>query len=117
MPEQYIGRAGLISFVLLPAAIALVAGCTADAVLLFNILHCEQPVMLLHHARNALRIDGGVLVIHWRHDIATPRGPAAEIRPRPDQITVWGSQAGLSAGEVIDLPPWHYGMVFRRYDF
>ena len=28
-------------------------GVTVDAVLLFNTLHCEQPVSLLRHARNA----------------------------------------------------------------
>ncbi len=92
-------------------------GVVADAVLLFNILHCEQPVTLLRHAQKALREDAEVLVIHWRHDLATPRGPSAEIRPSPDQIAAWGLEAGLRAGEVIDLPPWHYGMVFRRYDF
>ena len=48
-------------------------GVQADAVLLFNILHCEQPVQLLQHARNALRECGKVLIIHWRHDVATPR--------------------------------------------
>ena len=84
-----------------------------DAVLLFNILHCEQPVELLRHARNALRPKGEVLVIHWRHG-ETPRGPTLDIRPRPEQIVLWAAEAGLrSAGEVIDLPPWHYGLRFR----
>ena len=83
--------------------------------LLFNILHCEQPVTLLRHARNALRKSGEVLVIHWRHDVATPRGPAADIRPGPDQITIWGLQAGLTAGEVIDLLPWHYGLRLEKH--
>ena len=67
-------------------------GVMVDAVLLFNILHCEQPVTLLRHARNTLRNGGELLVIHWRHDIATPRGPATDIRPRPQQIAGWGSQ-------------------------
>lgn len=88
-------------------------GVTVDAVLLFNILHCEQPVTLLQHARNALSEGGEVLVTHWRHDKPTPRGPAANIRPSPDQIAIWASQAGLKAGEVIDLPPWHYGVRLR----
>ena len=86
-------------------------GVTVDAVLLFNILHCEQPVRLLRHAATA---GGEVLVIHWRHDIETPRGPAAEIRPRPGQIAAWGLEAGLRAGDVIALPPWGYGMMLER---
>jgi hypothetical protein len=85
-------------------------GVTADAVLLFNILHCEQPVRLLRHAANALRPGGKVLVIHWRCDIPTPRGPSAAIRPSPQQIIELAASSNLRAGDVIDLPPWHYGM-------
>ncbi len=88
-------------------------GVKADAVLLFNILHCESPVALLRHAATALRENGRVLVIHWRHG-ATPRGPDLDIRPRPVQIVEWASDAGLQpAGGVIDLPPWHYGLVLE----
>jgi hypothetical protein len=57
-------------------------GCEAgsqDACLLFNILHCEEPVRLLQEAARAIRIGGAVLVIHWRYDPSTPRGPAMEI--------------------------------------
>lgn len=88
-------------------------GVQADAVLLFNILHCDQPVRLLEHAHAALKAGGEVLVIHWRHDVATPRGPSLDIRPRPEQIVAWASEAGLTAaGDTIDLPPWHYGLRF-----
>jgi hypothetical protein len=88
-------------------------GVRADAVLLFNILHCAQPVRLLQLAAGALRPGGEVLVIHWRHDMATPRGPAADIRPSPDQVAGWAAEAGLSALETIDLPPWHFGLRLR----
>jgi SAM-dependent methyltransferase len=86
----------------------------ADAVLLFNILHCEEPVRLLHHAAAALRPGGRVLAIHWRHDIATPRGPSSAIRPAPAQIAAWATEAGLTTqGAVVDLPPWHYGLALQ----
>jgi SAM-dependent methyltransferase len=86
-----------------------------DAVLLFNILHCEEPVRLLEHAAEALKSGGEVLAIHWRHDIATPRGPRPEIRPHPEQIIAWGQSTGRlqAIGEPIDLPPWHYGLRLR----
>ena len=88
-------------------------GVYADAVLLFNILHCEEPVRLLQYAAAALKPSGEVLVIHWRHG-ATPRGPNLHIRPRPEQIATWAEQAGLEQiGSEIDLPPWHYGLRFR----
>lgn len=85
-------------------------GVEVDAVLLFNILHCEEPVRLLGHAAAALKSGGQVLVIHWRHDLATPRGPSAEIRPRPDQLIAWAGEAGLRSSAVVDLPLWHFGL-------
>lgn len=85
-------------------------GVLVDAVLLFNILHCDEPAKLLRHAAEALRPGGEVLVIHWRYG-ETPRGPNLDIRPRPEQIADWGQEVGLKpAGETIDLPPWHYGL-------
>ncbi len=87
-----------------------------DACLLFNILHCEQPVRLLTEAARIVRPGGMVLVIHWRYDPATPRGPNLEIRPRPEQIIGWAMETGVleADGPVIDLPPWHYGLRLRR---
>jgi len=87
-----------------------------DACLLFNILHCEDPLRLLQEAARVVRPAGLVPVIHWRHDPATPRGPSMEIRPRPEQIMAWAKRAGLVAtpSPVLDLPPWHYGIRFNR---
>lgn len=86
-------------------------GVQVDAALLFNILHCEQPIRLLQHAATAAP---NVLVIHWRQG-ETPRGPSLEIRPRPEQIVEWAQAAGLEpVGEMADLPPWHYGLMLRR---
>lgn len=94
-----------------------VASASQDACLLFNILHCEEPVRLLAEAARVVRPGGGaVLVIHWRYDVATPRGPSMEIRPRPPQIAGWADQTGLLdlVGATLDLPPWHYGLRFQR---
>lgn len=87
-----------------------------DACLLFNILHCEEPVRLLAEAARVVRPGGVVLVTHWRYDPATPRGPSMEIRPKPEQIVGWAGKTGLleAKGPVIDLPPWHYGLRFHR---
>ncbi len=86
----------------------------ADAALVFNLLHCEEPVALLHHAVDAVRPGGHVIMIHWRYG-DTPRGPSLDIRPRPEQIAEWASQTDrlVPEGDVIDLPPWHYGWRFR----
>jgi SAM-dependent methyltransferase len=87
-------------------------GVQVDAVLLFNIPHCDQPVELLGRAASALRTDGEVLVIHWKYG-ETPRGPNLEIRPRPNQIVEWAAKVGLALrGGILHLPPWHYGLRF-----
>jgi SAM-dependent methyltransferase len=83
-----------------------------DACLLFNILHCEEPLQVLAEAARVVRPAGSVHIIHWRYDSGTPRGPGMDIRPRPEQIVEWGVKAGLTAGPVLDLAPWHYGIRF-----
>ena len=63
-----------------------------------------------------VRPEGELMVIHWRYDPATPRGPNLEIRPRPEQIAGWAEETKLieADGPVIDLPPWHFGLRLRR---
>lgn len=87
-----------------------------DACLLFNILHCEQPQRLLREAARVLKHGGKLFVIHWRPDPATPRGPALDIRPTPQQTVNWVSEMGSfeTPETPLDLPPWHYGLRFIR---
>lgn len=88
---------------------------SADAALLFNILHHDQPVTLMREALRVLKPGGLLAVIHWNHDPATPRGPALEIRPRPEQCIAWGVEAGFHHdGKRYNLPPYHYGLAFKR---
>jgi SAM-dependent methyltransferase len=91
---------------------------SVDAVLLFNILHCESPETLLGHAARAVRPGGHVVVIHWRYDSRTPRGPDLAIRPKPEQIVAWAQtdRKLVAAGGPINLPPWHYGLRLVRLD-
>jgi len=86
-----------------------------DAALLFNILHHEEPIALMKEALRVLKPNGMLAVIHWNYDPATPRGPAMEIRPRPEQCIDWGVEAGFRCSEKsrYDLPPHHYGLLFK----
>jgi hypothetical protein len=79
-------------------------------------LHCDDPQRLIAQAAAAVVPGGLVFVIHWRYHSATPRGPSLEIRPQPEQIVAWAKQAAdlTPRGPVLDLPPWHYGLVFAR---
>jgi ubiquinone/menaquinone biosynthesis C-methylase UbiE len=87
-----------------------------DYVMLFNILHCERPEVLLAESYRVLRPSGRLGIIHWKYDPTTPRGPSMEIRPRPEQCQRWAEQAGfgLLPSGIINLPPYHYGMALRR---
>lgn len=87
-----------------------------DAALLFNILHHEEPVALMIEAFRILKPNGALAVIHWNYDPTTPRGPAMEIRPRPEQCINWAIEAGFRFSEQnrFDLPPHHYGLIFKK---
>jgi SAM-dependent methyltransferase len=83
--------------------------------LLFNILHCEQPDLLLREALRVLAPGGRLAVMHWNHDPSTPRGPSMAIRPPPEQCRAWALEAGFEDElPLICLPPYHFGIVFRK---
>lgn len=94
------------------------AGLPAEScsyAMLFNILHAEDALGLLRQAHEVLRPGGLVAVIHWIPDPGTPRGPSLQIRPSPQQCQQWMQAAGFyPAGPVVQLPPYHYGLVGRR---
>lgn len=89
---------------------------TMDSALLFNILHHGEPVALMKEAHRVLKPNGMLAVIHWNYDPTTPRGPAMEIRPRPEQCIEWGKEAGFRFNEqnLYDLPPYHYGLLLKK---
>jgi SAM-dependent methyltransferase len=85
-------------------------------VMLFNILHFEEPVSLLREAYRVLHPSGIAGVIHWRSEIETPRGPPLYIRPSLAQCRTWAIEAGLRCVRTPEMPgsPWHWGMVLAR---
>ena len=84
-----------------------------DYICLFNILHCEQPMKLLNAAYQILNNNGKIGVIHWNYE-NTPRGPSMEIRPTPEIINGWALKAGFILEKHVELPPYHYGLVFIK---
>ncbi len=89
-------------------------GNSMDYVMLFNILHLENPKELLGEAKRILKEEGKLGVVHWNYDPATPRGPAMEIRPKPEQCIKWAEDVGFVNPIRQDLKPYHYGIVFTK---
>lgn len=83
----------------------------ADMVLLFNILHFNERRVLIEEAARILRNGGIVVILHWRKDIPTPRGPALKVRP--DQSDILSASEGLNLyfhGNSKILEPYHWGV-------
>ncbi|MEM6504509.1 MAG: class I SAM-dependent methyltransferase [Planctomycetota bacterium] len=89
---------------------------SVDYAMLFNILHCDQPDILLREAWRVLGFGGRLGIMHWNHDPATPRGPSMQIRPTPRQCREWAQDVGftIAIDDCIDLMPYHYGWLMEK---
>jgi ubiquinone/menaquinone biosynthesis C-methylase UbiE len=87
---------------------------SVDYVMLFNILHIEQPQILFKESHRILRPGGKLGIIHWNYDSSTPRGPSMDIRPKPQQCIQWAEKEGFIKTEQYDLKPYHYGIVLKK---
>jgi ubiquinone/menaquinone biosynthesis C-methylase UbiE len=87
---------------------------SVDYVMLFNILHTEEPKKLLKEAYRILRPKGRLGIIHWNYDSKTPAGPPTDIRPKPEQCIRWAESVGFKFEQKYDLKPYHYGIVMIK---
>lgn len=89
---------------------------SVDYAMLFNILHAATPLPLLEESYRVLTPEGRLGIMHWNFDSTTPRGPSMDIRPHPEQCQAWAEQVGfhLLPPGIVDLPPYHYGMVLGK---
>ncbi|MCG6192353.1 methyltransferase domain-containing protein [Leptospira sp. FAT2] len=85
-------------------------------VMIFNLLHHDDPVSILKEAYRILKPGGNAGLVHWNYDSSTPRGPKMEIRPKPESIYTWAKEAGfqIESTNPIDLPPYHYGFLAQK---
>jgi len=85
-----------------------------DYVMLFNILHIDNPEIMLREAWRVLKPDGRLGIMHWNYDPSTPRGPSMNIRLKPEQCIQLAEGSGFIGPQQYDLRPYHYGIVMRK---
>jgi SAM-dependent methyltransferase len=86
-------------------------------VLIFNLLHAEQPQRFISEAQRLLQPGGKVALIHWRTDIPTPRGPDLSIRPSAAAMADLLIEAGFSGVQIVPFDqgnPYHVGVIGRK---
>ena len=87
---------------------------STDYVMLFNILHHDNPHQILDEVHRILKSGGSAGIIHWRSDIPTPRGPEQDIRPTPGQCKQWAIRSGFSVHNELVLEPYHFGIIISK---
>ena len=93
-----------------------------DYVLLANTFHgVADQVGLARAVAAILKPSGQFGIINWHRRpreettvLGQPRGPKTEMRMEPADIAAVVEPAGLVLNRTVELPPYHYGVVFRR---
>jgi len=94
----------------------------ADYVLIANTFHgVPDKTELARVVDRTLKPDGRFAIVNWHKRrreetpvLDKPRGPKTEMRMSPDDVRAVVEPAGFEMEGVIDLPPYHYGAIFRK---
>ncbi|MEB8476788.1 methyltransferase domain-containing protein, partial [Acidithiobacillus ferriphilus] len=92
-----------------------------DYSLMANTFHgVPEQTALVREIAGVLKPGGLFAVVNWhaRPRVETPvlgqaRGPRTELRMTPEQVRAVVEAAGLRLDRVVELPPYHYGALFR----
>lgn len=93
-----------------------------DLALIMNTFHgIGDSGAFVRELTNALNPEGRVAVVNWydtpRSETAvgeTPRGPPTDLRLSPQETRERFTAQGFVHERTVELPPYHYGQVFRR---
>ncbi len=94
----------------------------ADYVLIANTFHgVPNKTELAREVAKVLKPDGCFAIVNWHllprektPVLGQPRGPRTELRMSPEQVSAAVRAAGFALERVVELPPYHYGAVFRK---
>jgi len=94
----------------------------ADFVFMANAFHGVRDRSKLSQAVvSALKTGGYFAIVNWhnrpREDtpiLGEPRGPKTELRMSPEETIKSVEGRGLKFTKIVEIPPYHYGVVFQR---
>jgi len=93
-----------------------------DFVFMANAFHGVPDRLKLANAIKAVLKPGGLLaIVNW-HDrpreettiLGEPRGPKSELRMPPSRTIEAVQPSGLIFQQIVEIPLYHYGAVFRK---
>jgi SAM-dependent methyltransferase len=92
-----------------------------DYVLLANTFHgVPEKTQMARAVAAVLKPDGRFAIVNWHPlprertvVLGKPRGPRTEMRMSPEEVQSAVEPAGFTLERVVELPPFHYGAVFR----
>ncbi len=95
-----------------------------DVVLLANTFHgVPDKTGLARGVAALLEAGGSFAVVNWHPlpreqtvVLGEPRGPATKLRVAPVAVRAAVEPAGFTWQQLVELPPYHYGALFRRRD-
>jgi len=101
--------------------IAKLAG-PADFVFMANAFHgVPDRNRLAKAVAAALKTDGQFAIVNWHKRpreetpiLGEPRGPKTELRMAPEETIKTVEVGDLKFIKVVEIPPYHYSVVFRR---
>jgi ubiquinone/menaquinone biosynthesis C-methylase UbiE len=93
-----------------------------DFIFMANAFHGvpDRPC-LARSVRASLKPGGSFAVVNWHRRpreetvaLGEPRGPKTELRLSPEQTIEAVKASGLELTRVVEVPPYHYGAVFKN---
>ena len=70
---------------------------------------------------SVLKADGYFAIVNWHKRsrektpiLGEPRGPKTELRMSPEETIKSVEGRGLKFTKIVEVPPYHYGIVFQR---
>lgn len=94
----------------------------ADFVFLANAFHgVPDRARLARAVGAALNANGQFAIVNWHKRpreettiLGEPRGPKTELRMSPEETIKSVEEGGLKFTKMVEVPPYHYGVVFKR---